>query len=142
MSIWGAHDRYDLDLQQWAPPGWDGRIWYTTVLQAAGPNKSITAELAPRVKQRAATPETAIPEGKGVEVPSSSRAAMRGWTKNQRRENRSRVRLKKDKSIITLRKPGGTELTVRMGLSAMRISNTSGNTPAHKQSRRSRKRRG
>jgi hypothetical protein len=48
-----------------------------------------------------------------VEVPSSSRAAMRGWTKTSGEKIEAEF-VKKDKSIITLRKPDGTEFTVRM----------------------------
>jgi serine/threonine protein kinase len=43
----GKHNLYELDLQQWAPQGWDGQLWITLVLQQAGLNTAITAELMP-----------------------------------------------------------------------------------------------
>jgi ankyrin repeat protein len=54
---WGKHSRgdlfvsldrdssYQLDLRQWAPAGWDGRIWFTVGIQNAGEGNSIRAKL-------------------------------------------------------------------------------------------------
>ena len=36
---------YSLDLQQWAPHDWDGKIWFTVGIQNAGRNTSIQAIL-------------------------------------------------------------------------------------------------
>ena len=46
----GRHDLYELDLRQWAPPGWDGQVWFTLVLQQAGLGTSLTAQLMPLAK--------------------------------------------------------------------------------------------
>ena len=48
----GKHDLYRLDLQEWAPPGWDGQSWVTLALQHAGLGTSITAQLAPLAKRQ------------------------------------------------------------------------------------------
>ena len=45
----GVKDTYDLDLQQWAPQGWTGQVWFTLVLQQRTPNTFLTAELVPHV---------------------------------------------------------------------------------------------
>jgi hypothetical protein len=46
----GRHDLYGLDLQQWAPPEWDGQLWFTLALERAGLNTSLTAQLMPVAK--------------------------------------------------------------------------------------------
>ncbi len=48
----GRHDRYELDLQQWAPPEWDGQSWVTLSLQQAGLDTAITAQLIPVAKRQ------------------------------------------------------------------------------------------
>jgi serine/threonine protein kinase len=48
----GRHDLYELDLQQWAPPGWDGQLWFTLALQRAGLNTALAAQLMPLAKQQ------------------------------------------------------------------------------------------
>ena len=48
----GRHDLYDLDLRQWAPPGWDGQLWFTLALQQAGLGDSLTARLMPVAKNK------------------------------------------------------------------------------------------
>ena len=47
----GECDSYDLDLKQGAPPDWDGRLWFITVLEGVGGDTSLTAELFPLAKQ-------------------------------------------------------------------------------------------
>ena len=37
----------DLDLRRWAPMGWDGRVWFTVLLQNTGKNTSMTVKLRP-----------------------------------------------------------------------------------------------
>ena len=52
----GRHDLYELDLQQWAPPGWDGQLWFTLALQRAGLGTALTAQLMPLAKQQEKKP--------------------------------------------------------------------------------------
>lgn len=49
----GKQDDYVIDLQKWAPQGWDGRVWFGLVLQNAGADTSITAQLVPLAHQPA-----------------------------------------------------------------------------------------
>jgi hypothetical protein len=39
----GAHD--DLDLKRWAPPGWDGKVWFTVIVRNTGRNTRMTVDL-------------------------------------------------------------------------------------------------
>ena len=32
----GKRNDYDLDLQQWAPEGWDRKVWFVVSLQNTG----------------------------------------------------------------------------------------------------------
>ncbi len=41
----GKKNKYYLDLNQWAPAGWDGKIWFSVGIQNAGENNSIRAKL-------------------------------------------------------------------------------------------------
>jgi hypothetical protein len=54
----GNHDQYELDLQQWAPPDWDGQLWLTTTLEMSGGDTLLTAQLIPLAKQQAANKDT------------------------------------------------------------------------------------
>jgi hypothetical protein len=47
----GVKDTYKLDLKEWAPSGWTGRVWFTLVLQQPKPNTFLKAELMPVGKQ-------------------------------------------------------------------------------------------
>ena len=41
----GKQKKYALDLQQWAPPDWDGETWFSVNLQNSGRNTSIQAQI-------------------------------------------------------------------------------------------------
>ena len=45
----GKKDSYQLDLQEWAPPGWTGHVWFGSVLQQHNPNTFVKAEISPQV---------------------------------------------------------------------------------------------
>jgi len=75
----GRHDRYELDLQQWAPPDWDGRVWIGTTLEATGGNTSITAQLVPLAKQHVQSQETGKPQVKESQgTPSTPPSSTNG----------------------------------------------------------------
>jgi hypothetical protein len=46
----GRHDLYELDLQRFAPQKWDGRIWFTLLLEHAGTDTYLIAQLMPVVQ--------------------------------------------------------------------------------------------
>ena len=83
----GKRDRYELDLQQWAPPGWDGQVWFTLKLQQAGDDTSITARLTPLAKEPSASQEASTAETKGAkkptDSPSGSKKGKKGKKKNE-----------------------------------------------------------
>ena len=35
-----------LNLKEWAPPGWDGKVWFSVLLQHSGKNTSMTGRIA------------------------------------------------------------------------------------------------
>jgi hypothetical protein len=80
----GRHDQYELDLQKWAPPDWDGQLWFGTTLEVAGGNTSITAQLIPLAKQsqEAGTPQAKVAE-KSTDGPSSSTKGKNGRKKKE-----------------------------------------------------------
>ncbi len=41
----GRRPMYSLDLEQFAPQGWDGRIWFTVMLQNSGTNTFVRAAI-------------------------------------------------------------------------------------------------
>ena len=41
----GRKKEYDLDLKEWAPDGWNGKVWFTVTLQNTGQNTSLKAIL-------------------------------------------------------------------------------------------------
>ena len=43
----GMKDSYQLNLQEWAPPGWTGRVWFGLVLQQRTASTFLRAELVP-----------------------------------------------------------------------------------------------
>ena len=43
----GVKETYELDLQQWAPPGWTGQVWFNLVLQQRKADTFLKAELMP-----------------------------------------------------------------------------------------------
>ena len=64
----GKHDLYELDLQQWAPPEWDGQLWFTVALQQAGLGTGITAQLIPLAKhEKPPTNPPAMPKATPLE---------------------------------------------------------------------------
>jgi hypothetical protein len=72
----GSRDLYELDLRQWAPPGWDGQVWLTLTLQQAGLGTFVTVQLVPlanapegKPPAPAPKPKETIPEQK---IPDSS----------------------------------------------------------------------
>jgi len=83
----GKRDRYELDLQRWAPPEWDGQVWFTLKLQQAGDGTSITAQLVPVAKQPSASQEPGAAgtkeAKKSVEAPSGSKKGKKGKKKNE-----------------------------------------------------------
>ena len=74
----GMHDRYELDLQKWAPPEWDGQVWFGLMLQQSGANTSMTTQLVPLAKQ---SQEAGTPQAKGAERPTD---APPGSTKDKK----------------------------------------------------------
>jgi serine/threonine protein kinase len=65
----GRHDLYELDLRQWAPPDWDGQVWFTAALQQAGLGSSITAQLIPVAKQQEPKPPSQPAKPKEIPPP-------------------------------------------------------------------------
>ena len=60
----GRKDSYQLDLRQWAPPGWTGPVWFGLVLQQNAPNTFLKAELVPHVAMQApASPQVKTADG-------------------------------------------------------------------------------
>ncbi|MEI8371590.1 MAG: serine/threonine-protein kinase [Planctomycetota bacterium] len=62
----GRHALYELDLQQWAPSGWDGQMWFTVALQHVGLGTAVTAQLMPLTKQQEPKPATGETEPENV----------------------------------------------------------------------------
>lgn len=48
----GRRSDYTLDLKQWAPQGWDGKIWFTVMLQNGGTNTFVWAIIISPTKWR------------------------------------------------------------------------------------------
>jgi hypothetical protein len=48
----GVKDTRQLDLQQWAPPGWTGQVWFSLVLQQRTPSTFLKAELVPHATKQ------------------------------------------------------------------------------------------
>jgi len=42
----GKKNEYELDLQKWAPDGWDGRVWFMVSLQNSGRNTKLKGTLS------------------------------------------------------------------------------------------------
>jgi hypothetical protein len=82
----GQRDRYDLDLQRWAPPGWDGQVWFTLKLQQTGANTSVTAQLFPLAKQQAGGQETGKTQAKESQESSSSPPVSTKSKKGQKKK--------------------------------------------------------
>jgi serine/threonine protein kinase len=45
LRLYGRNKRYDIDLKQWAPPEWDGKVWFVVSLQNTGQNTHMEATL-------------------------------------------------------------------------------------------------
>jgi tRNA A-37 threonylcarbamoyl transferase component Bud32 len=43
LDLYGRNREYDLDLQRWAPPGWDGKAWFTVIVQNSGKDTYLKA---------------------------------------------------------------------------------------------------
>jgi hypothetical protein len=41
----GNQSVYDLDLRRWAPPSWNGQIWFTVTVNNTGANTRIVARI-------------------------------------------------------------------------------------------------
>ena len=84
----GKQEEYSLNVQKWAPPGWDGQVWFSLLLQHVGGDTSITAELVPLAKQVPASQEASTPQAKGAKEPTT---APSGPTKGEkgRKKNES-----------------------------------------------------
>ena len=65
----GRSDLYRLDLRQFAPPGWDGNVWFTLVLQHAGLGTYATAQLTPLAKEQERKPPGPPPKPRGALLP-------------------------------------------------------------------------
>ena len=95
LPLWGKHevpddfvdldvkDTYQLDLQQWAPPGWTGQAWFGLLLQQRTPNTFVKAELVPHT----ASPKAAKAEAKVEEEPP---AAPSNPAKGKKRREKSK----------------------------------------------------
>ena len=97
----GSRDLYELDLRQWAPPGWDGQVWFTVALQHAGLGTFVTAQLVPLVKEQEKKPpdpsakpkETSSPskeQGKPAELPVKVKETVPERTKEKPQESTSK----------------------------------------------------
>jgi hypothetical protein len=42
----GRATSYEIDLKRWAPSTWDGRFWFTVLMQNAGTNRSLEATVS------------------------------------------------------------------------------------------------
>ena len=65
----GRSDLYRLDLRQFAPPGWDGNVWFTLGLQHAGLGTYVTAQLTPLAKEQERKPPGPPPKPRGALLP-------------------------------------------------------------------------
>jgi hypothetical protein len=93
----GSRDLYELDLRQWAPPGWDGQVWFTVALQHAGLGTFVTAQIVPLVKEQVrkspdppAKPKESPPskeQGKPLELPVKPNETVPERTKEKLQES-------------------------------------------------------
>jgi uncharacterized protein (TIGR03066 family) len=54
----GKKKEYELDLKEWAPEGWDGKVWFTVSLQNTGRNTKLKGELSFRDAAQVAKEKT------------------------------------------------------------------------------------